>query len=80
MPLKAKLAVLAPHLEELQLEKRERARLLSEITLQIEKINLDISGRCEDLKEEEDLSMRKINEYQEKLRILQKDKVRFIYL
>ncbi|XP_010554374.1 PREDICTED: 65-kDa microtubule-associated protein 6-like isoform X2 [Tarenaya hassleriana] len=81
--LKEKLAAVTPLVENLRLQKEERMKQFSDIKLQIEKINGEISGYSDQLNkamigsltlEEQDLSLRKLNEYQTHLRKLQKEK------
>eukprot|EP00252_Welwitschia_mirabilis_P026747 TRINITY_DN8885_c0_g1_i2.p1 TRINITY_DN8885_c0_g1~~TRINITY_DN8885_c0_g1_i2.p1 ORF type:complete len:601 (-),score=177.88 TRINITY_DN8885_c0_g1_i2:368-2170(-) len=80
--LKDQLAVITPQLEEMRLRKDERLKQLAEIKAQIQKISREIVGYSEqdDLlpasrnKEENDFSLRKLEEYQAHLQLLQKEK------
>lgn len=78
--LKGKLASVNPILENLQKKKEDRVKQFSDIWSQIEKLNVEITGFRDAVTiEEHDLSIRKLTEYQTKLRSLQKEKV-VIYL
>lgn len=81
--MKEKLASVTPVVEDLRMKKEERIKQFAEIKAQIEKISSEI---CEynNLNntlvtnltlDEEDLSLRKLSEYQNHLRSLQKEKV-----
>ncbi|CAL9248981.1 unnamed protein product [Arabidopsis halleri] len=81
--LKEKLAAVTPLVEELRIQKEERMKQFSDIKAQIEKISGEISGYSDHLNkamnisltlEEQDLTLRKLNEYQTHLRTLQKEK------
>ncbi|KAG2261653.1 hypothetical protein Bca4012_013641 [Brassica carinata] len=81
--LKEKLAAVTPLVEDLRIQKEERMKQFSDIKAQIEKISGEISGYSEHLNkgmissltlEEQDLTLRKLNEYQTHLRTLQKEK------
>ncbi|KAJ0240476.1 65-kDa microtubule-associated protein 6 [Hirschfeldia incana] len=81
--LKEKLAAVTPLVEDLRIQKEERVKQFSDIKAQIEKISGEISGYSEHLNkgmissltlEEQDLTLRKLNEYQTHLRTLQKEK------
>ncbi|WOL09373.1 65-kDa microtubule-associated protein 6 [Canna indica] len=80
--LKEKLGSVTPLLEDLRAKKEDRLKQFSDILAQIEKLNAEISGfshQYDSLNsyikvEEHDLSTRKLNEYQTKLRSLQKEK------
>lgn len=83
--LKEKLAAVTPLLEDLRLQKDERMKQFVDIKAQIEKMSGEISGYGDQLKQtmigsltldEQDLTLRKLNEYQTHLRSLQKEKVR----
>jgi len=83
--LKEKLAAVTPLVEELRIQKEERMKQFSDIKAQIEKISGEISGYSDHLNkamnisltlEEQDLTLRNLNEYQTHLRTLQKEKVR----
>lgn len=74
---------MAPLVEDLRVKKEERMKQFSDIKAQIEKISEEISG-YNDLNnspislltlDEQDLSVRKLTEYQGHLRTLQKEKV-----
>lgn len=77
--LKAQLAMVTPLVEDLKVKKEERAKQFADIKTQIEKINGEISGFSQFVDslnlEEQDLSLRKLGEYQSHLRTLQKEKV-----
>lgn len=81
--LKQKLAAVTPLVEDLRLQKVERMKQFEDIKAQIEKISAEISGYSNQLNkamigsltlEEQDLSLRNLNEYQTHLRTLQKEK------
>ncbi|CAL9762291.1 unnamed protein product [Musa acuminata subsp. burmannicoides] len=73
--LKGKLASVNPILENLQKKKEDRVKQFSDIWSQIEKLNVEITGFRDAVTiEEHDLSIRKLTEYQTKLRSLQKEK------
>ncbi|XP_010554316.1 PREDICTED: 65-kDa microtubule-associated protein 6-like [Tarenaya hassleriana] len=81
--LKEKLEAVKPLVEDLRLQKEERMKQFADIKAQIEKISGEISGYSDQLNkamissltlEEQDLSLRKLNEYQTHLRTLQKEK------
>lgn len=80
--LKAQLAMVTPLVEDLKVKKEERIKQFADIKSQIEKINSEISGYSQFVDsvsslnlEEQDLSIRKLGEYQSQLRTLQKEKV-----
>ncbi|KAL8519740.1 hypothetical protein ACS0TY_010613 [Phlomoides rotata] len=79
--LKGQLASVAPLAEDLKLKKEERMKQFADIKSQIEKITSEISGYGHIVSsvgalnlEEQDLSVRKLMEYQSNLRSLQKEK------
>ncbi|CAH8347348.1 unnamed protein product [Eruca vesicaria subsp. sativa] len=81
--LKEKLAAVTPLVEDLRIQKEERMKQFSDINAQIEKISGEISGYSDHVNkgmissltlEEQDLTLRKLNEYQTHLRTLQKEK------
>nr|ADQ43179.1 unknown [Schrenkiella parvula] len=81
--LKEKLAAVTPLVEDLRMQKEERMKQFSDIKAQIEKISWEISGYGDHLNktiigsltlEEQDLTLRKLNEYQTHLRALQNQK------
>ena len=82
--LKEKLASVTPMLEDLRIKKEERIKQFADIKTQIEKISGEISGynnypndtmiSCLTL-EDQDLSLRKLTEFQTHLQTLQKEKV-----
>ncbi|CAK7326864.1 unnamed protein product [Dovyalis caffra] len=80
--LKEKLASVTPVVEDLRMKKEERIKQFVEIKAQIDKINGEISeynslnnALMSSLTlEEQDLSLRKLSEYQTHLRTLQKEK------
>ena len=81
--MKEQLASLAPLLEDLRAEKEERVKQFADIQSQIEKISAELTEHNHQNDtvtsrvaiEEHDLSMRKLDEYQARLRALQKEKV-----
>lgn len=80
--LKQKLASVTPLLEDLRIKKDERMKQFSDLRTQIEKINGEISGYSSQSDtmmnsltlEEQDLSTRRLSEYQTHLQTLQKEK------
>ncbi|XP_021821111.1 65-kDa microtubule-associated protein 6-like isoform X2 [Prunus avium] len=80
--LKEKLASVAPLVEDLRVKKEERMKQFSDIKAQIEKISGEISGYnhlnnapvSSLTLDEQDLSVRKLTEYQAHLHTLQKEK------
>ncbi|KAK6160545.1 hypothetical protein DH2020_003926 [Rehmannia glutinosa] len=79
--LRGQLATVSPLVEDLKLKKVERMKQFADIKSQIEKISSEISGygHIESSMsalnlEEQDLSLRKLMEYQSNLRTLQKEK------
>nr|XP_043632106.1 65-kDa microtubule-associated protein 6-like [Erigeron canadensis]XP_043632112.1 65-kDa microtubule-associated protein 6-like [Erigeron canadensis] len=79
--LKAQLAIVTPLVEDLKVKKEERIKQFADIKSQIEKINGEILGYSQFVDsvglltlEEQDLSLRKLGEYQSHLRTLQKEK------
>ncbi|KAA8532413.1 hypothetical protein F0562_032449 [Nyssa sinensis] len=79
--LKEQLASVMPLVEDLKLKKEERVKQFAEIKAQIEKITREISGYSHQINavgsldlEEQDLSLRKLTEYQTHLHTLQKEK------
>ncbi|KAJ6689495.1 hypothetical protein OIU85_005861 [Salix viminalis] len=80
--LKQKLASVTPVVEELRMKKEERIKQFAEIKSQVEKISSEISeynNLSNTLStnltlDEQDLSLRKLGEYQTHLRSLQKEK------
>lgn len=79
--LKEQLASVTPQLEELRLRKEERVKQFNEVKAQIEKLRGEISGYSQQNGvlsstngEEEDLSLRKLDEYHAHLQALQKEK------
>lgn len=81
--LKEKLASVTPLVEDLRMKKEERVKQIADIKAQIEKISGEISGynhvnsalMSSLTFEEQDLSLRKLTDYQTHLRSLQKEKV-----
>ncbi|XP_022776542.1 65-kDa microtubule-associated protein 6-like [Durio zibethinus] len=80
--LKEKLASVTPLLEDLRMKKEERIKQFADIKTQIEKISGEISGynypgdtmiSCLTM-EDQDLSLRKLTEFQTHLQTLQKEK------
>ncbi|KAL9678626.1 hypothetical protein QQ045_016474 [Rhodiola kirilowii] len=79
--LKEKLAAVSPILEDLRAERDERKKQFTCIKEQLDKISEEISGYNNSSSNltatdyhEEDLSLRKLTEYQNQLRTLQKEK------
>ncbi|CDP05474.1 unnamed protein product [Coffea canephora] len=79
--LKEQLAYVTPLVEDLKLRKEERFKQFADINAQIEKIMGEILGYSHIINsvnsmnlDEEDLSLRKLTEYQSHLRNLQKEK------
>lgn len=80
--LKEQLAIITPQLEELRLRKEERIKQFTEVKGQIQKISGEISGYSQRSDvvlnsingEEDDLSLRKLDEYHAYLQALQKEK------
>ncbi|KAF1869679.1 hypothetical protein Lal_00017254 [Lupinus albus] len=80
--LKEKLASVTPLVEDLMKRKDERLKQFADIKAQIEKISGEISGlhpvnnamSSTTFEEEQDLSLRRLNEYETHLHILQKEK------
>lgn len=80
--LKQKLASVAPLVEDLKMKKDERMMQFADIKAQIEKISGEISGfnylngALSSLSlDDQDLSLRKLTEFQTHLQTLQKEKV-----
>lgn len=79
--MKEKLATVAPVVEDLRMKKEERMKQFADIKAQIGKINGEISGynspsnALMSSSDEQDLSLRKLNEYQTQLRTVQREKV-----
>ncbi|PWA60374.1 microtubule-associated protein, MAP65/Ase1/PRC1 [Artemisia annua] len=76
--LKGQLMIVTPLVEDLKLKKEERIKQFADIKGQVEIINGEILGYSQITKtvnlEEQDLSARKLSEYQSHLRSLQKEK------
>ncbi|KAG8472476.1 hypothetical protein CXB51_034273 [Gossypium anomalum] len=77
--IKEQLAAIAPALEQLWKQKEERVKEFSDVQSQIQKICGEITGSANEQAgapavDESDLSLKKLNEYQEKLQELQKEK------
>ncbi|KAG2259723.1 hypothetical protein Bca52824_079017 [Brassica carinata] len=77
--LKEKLAYVRPLLEDLRLQKEERVKQFVDVKAQIEKMSGEISGYSAmlgslTLDDDQDLTLRRLNEYQTHLRSLQKEK------
>ncbi|XP_007045450.2 PREDICTED: 65-kDa microtubule-associated protein 6 isoform X2 [Theobroma cacao] len=78
--LKEKLASVSPLLEDLRMKREERIKQFADIKTQIEKISGEISGYNypNDINsltlEDQDLSLRRLTEFQTHLQTLQKDK------
>ncbi|XP_006660676.1 65-kDa microtubule-associated protein 6-like [Oryza brachyantha] len=81
VPLKGQLEAIVPVLETLKRKKEERIKQFSDIQSQIEKILSELSEYSDNdtkangvIVDENDLSTRKLNNYQTQLRTLQKEK------
>ncbi|KAL8100680.1 hypothetical protein AgCh_032801 [Apium graveolens] len=79
--LKDQLMLVSPVVEDLKLKREERMKQFSDMKAQIDKISVEISGYSHLVSsgatlesEEQDLSLRKLTEYQTHLRALQKEK------
>ncbi|RWW33621.1 hypothetical protein GW17_00001651 [Ensete ventricosum] len=80
--IKEQLAAIAPLLEQLCKQKEDRIKEFADVQLQIEKIRGEIAGTSiiggqmgTPTVDEEDLSLKKLDEYQQQLQELQKEKV-----
>lgn len=80
--LKEQLTLVTPLVEDLKQKKEERIKHFADIKAQIEKISGEISGYSHLVNDmsslnldEEDLSLRKLTQYQSHLQNLQKEKV-----
>lgn len=76
--LKEQVAAIGPHLEELRQRKEDRAKQFSEVKTQIAKICGEIAGsHYGDMyaDEDQDLTLRRLEEYHAQLATLQKEKV-----
>ncbi|KAJ4812627.1 microtubule-associated protein 65-7 [Rhynchospora pubera] len=79
-PLRDKIANVTPLLETLRLRREERVRQFSEIRSQIETIRSELSDSQQvtvsgsTVNDEQDFSVRRLNEYQAELKALQKEK------
>lgn len=86
--LKEKLASVAPLVEDLKMKREERMNQFSDIKAQIEKISGEISGYSHLdstaisslILDEQDLSLRKLTDFQNHLRTLQKEKVMILVI
>lgn len=80
-PLRDQIANVTPLLETLRLRREERVRQFSEIRSQIETIRSELSDSQQvtvsgsTVNDEQDFSVRRLNEYQAELKALQKEKV-----
>ncbi|XP_039124459.1 65-kDa microtubule-associated protein 6-like isoform X2 [Dioscorea cayenensis subsp. rotundata] len=82
--LKKRLALVTPLLEDLRVRKEERVKQFSVVSLQIRKLRMEIAGYCSESntsnssfnieEHEHDLSLRKLNDCQTQLQVLQKEK------
>ncbi|WOG83605.1 hypothetical protein DCAR_0102782 [Daucus carota subsp. sativus] len=79
--LKEQLMLVSPLVEDLKVKREERMKQFSDMKAQIDKISVEISGYSHLASsattlesEEQDLSLRKLTEYQTHLRALQKEK------
>lgn len=87
--IKEQLAAIAPVLEQLWQKKNERIEEFADVLLQIQKIRGEIAGGLEDLEkagkpmvDEDDLSQKKLDDFNYQLHELQNEKVRlsfFVY-
>ncbi|RZR78072.1 hypothetical protein BHM03_00003317 [Ensete ventricosum] len=79
--IKEQLAAIAPLLEQMCKQKEDRVREFADVQLQIEEIRGEIAGNLKigeqigTTVDEEDLSLKKLDEYQFQLQELQKEKV-----
>lgn len=80
--LKEQIAYVTPLVEDLKLKKEERVKQFVELKAQIDKITAEVSGYSHLINaasslnlEEQDLSLRKLTQYQTELQTLQKEKV-----
>ena len=80
--LKEQLDSITPALREMRLRKEERMKQLSAIQVQIQKISAEIEGKAENVdssrvvvENKTDLSMTKLEEYQNELQRLHSEKV-----
>ena len=78
--IKEQLAAIAPTLEQLWKQKEERVKEFSDVQSQIQKICGEIAGNASEQTgapavDESDLSLKKLDDYQVKLQVLQKEKV-----
>jgi hypothetical protein len=80
-PLRDQIANVTPLLETLRLRREERVRQFSDIRSQIETIRSELSDSQQvtisgsTVNDEQDFSVRRLNEYQAELKSLQKEKV-----
>ena len=80
--MKEQLDSITPALREMRLRKEERMKQLSAIQVQIQKISAEIEGKAENVdssrvvvENKTDLSMTKLEEYQNELQRLHSEKV-----
>lgn len=81
--MKEKLGYVRPLLEDLSLQRDERVKQFVDVKAQIEKMSGEISGYNKNAMiasltlddDDQDLTLRRLNEYQTHLRSLQKEKV-----
>ena len=81
--MREQLGAIEPHLDELRQKQEERMRQFSDVKAHISKItteilgnNLNDSGNEYSPATEEDLSLKRLDEYTSQLQALQKEKVR----
>ncbi|KAK8936775.1 65-kDa microtubule-associated protein 8 [Platanthera zijinensis] len=76
--LKEQLDLIAPTLKEMQLKKKERVRRFREVQTEIQKIKSEIAGHSKECQNvvvnEGDLSLKKLEEYHNELRRLEREK------
>ena len=76
--LKQQLDAITPALHEMQLRKEERMNQFREVQTQIQRIASEVAGHqpdCDVLVNEGDLSLKKLDEHQNELQRLHKEKV-----
>lgn len=81
--LKEQLDAITPALHEMQLRREERVKQFQEVLMQIQRISSEIADKQEDsnvVVNEGDLSIKKLEEHQNELHRLHKEKVAFLPL
>lgn len=79
--LKEQLDAITPALHEMQLRREERVKQFQEILMQIQRISSEIADKQDEsnvVLNEGDLSIKKLEEYQNELHRLHKEKVQFL--